>query len=385
MRHVLNNNFRQMLASKGMLFVMLVLPVLVFAISLGLLGSGEGMYRWRVAWVDHDNSALSAGMAETIKPDASRLEAMTAEQADDEILNGKADLAVVVPQGFAQQVMAGNAPSITVRSLKGQEVTGVVSASLNLYVDNLLRLRDITGAKEEADLAAAQADLAQQGMQYHEQRLNTYTPSAALGMSSGFLIYVLSISMLQLGGMILREKQQGTLYRIRQAPVKRLGYIIAVFLTGVMVLIINLLSLFVLTHTLMPVRTTLSMYVLWFYYGLLWIFIGIFLALTVRSSAVHSSLMPIISVITAMLGGCYWPIWMMPEFIQKAAMLVPQYWANEAISLLQQAKRCSTCRNTCWRLTGFSALFLALCVFALRRSKAAGTLCNLLKQNCGDC
>jgi ABC-2 type transport system permease protein len=372
-RHVLNNNFRQMLASKGMLFVMLLLPVLVFAVSLGLMGGGEGMYRWNIAWVDHDNSALSAGMAETIKPDASRLEAMTAEQAEDEILNSKADLAVVVPQGFAQQVMAGNAPSITVRSLKGQEVTGVVSASLNLYVDNLLRLRDIANPKDEAELAAEQARMAQEGLQYHEQRLNTYTPSAALGMSSGFLIYVLSISMLQLGGMILREKQQGTLYRIRQAPVKRLGYIIAVFLTGVMVLIINLLSLFVLTHTLMPVRTTLSMYVLWFYYGLLWIFIGIFLALTVRSSAVHSSLMPIISVITAMLGGCYWPIWMMPEFMQKTAMLVPQYWANEAISLLQQGKTLLDLPQHLLALTGFSALFLALCVFALRRSKAAGT------------
>jgi ABC-2 type transport system permease protein len=372
-RHVLNNNFRQMLASKGMLFVMLLLPVLVFAVSLGLMGGGEGMYRWNIAWVDHDNSALSAGMAETIKPDASRLEAMTAEQAEDEILNSKADLAVVVPQGFAQQVMAGNAPSITVRSLKGQEVTGVVSASLNLYVDNLLRLRDIANPKDEAELAAEQARMAQEGLQYHEQRLNTYTPSAALGMSSGFLIYVLSISMLQLGGMILREKQQGTLYRIRQAPVKRLGYIIAVFLTGVMVLVINLLSLFVLTHTLMPVRTTLSMYVLWFYYGLLWIFIGIFLALTVRSSAVHSSLMPIISVITAMLGGCYWPIWMMPEFMQKTAMLVPQYWANEAISLLQQGKTLLDLPQHLLALTGFSALFLALCVFALRRSKAAGT------------
>ena len=107
MRHVLNNNFRQMLASKGMLFVMLLLPVLVFAVSLGLMGGGEGMYRWNIAWVDHDNSALSAGMAETIKPDASRLEAMTAEQADDEILNSKADLAVVVPQGFAQQGLTG--------------------------------------------------------------------------------------------------------------------------------------------------------------------------------------------------------------------------------------------------------------------------------------
>jgi ABC-2 type transport system permease protein len=74
-----------------------------------------------------------------------------------------------------------------------------------------------------------------------------------------------------------------------------------------------------------------------------------------------------------MLGGCYWPIWMMPEFMQKAAMLVPQYWANEAISLLQQGKTLLDLPQHLLALTGFSALFLALCVFALRRSKAAGT------------
>ena len=113
-----------------------------------------------------------------------------------------------------------------------------------------MRLRDITNLQDEAELAAEQARMAQEGLKYHEQRLNTYTPSAALGMSSGFLIYVLSISMLQLGGMILREKQQGTLYRIRQAPVKRLGYIIAVSTRHGADY--QPVQPFVLTHTLMP-------------------------------------------------------------------------------------------------------------------------------------
>ncbi|MNJ65029.1 hypothetical protein D3C77_610210 [compost metagenome] len=35
-----------------------------------------------------------------------------------------------------------------------------------------------------------------------------------------------------------------------------------------------------------------------------------------------------------MIGGCFWPLSFMPEYMQKAANFVPQKWAIEAIELL---------------------------------------------------
>jgi ABC-2 type transport system permease protein len=32
-----------------------------------------------------------------------------------------------------------------------------------------------------------------------------------------------------------------------------------------------------------------------------------------------------------MIGGCFWPIEIMPEFLQKAANFVPQKWTIDAI------------------------------------------------------
>jgi len=370
---VLKNNLRQLLASKGTLVVALIMPVVLFAASLAAFGTGDGMYRWNVALVDQDQTALSQNLSEVLSQDANRVKALEEEEINEELKSGRMDLAVLVPAGFEQKVLSGEEPSLTLRSLKGQEVAGTMSVALNLYVADLLRIRDIQGLTDGQSLADSYRNLMQEGMQYREVPVSEHSGSAGMRQGSGFLFYVLSISMLQVASLILKEKQLGTLSRIRQAPVERLEYIFSVFLAGVLILLVNLLSLHALITYAFSVYTTLSMYLLWFYYGLVWLFIGIFMALIVNSSAVHGSLIPILTVITSMLGGSYWPIWLMPEFMQKIARITPQYWANDAMEILQQGQSLQGIPQHLLALTGFAALFLSLGVFALRRSRANQT------------
>ncbi|HPA60078.1 MAG TPA: ABC transporter permease [Clostridia bacterium] len=373
MWQVLKNNLRQLLASKGTLVVALIMPVVLFAVSLAAFGTGDGMYSWNVALVDQDHTALSQNLSEVLSQDANRVKALEEEEINEELKSGRMDLAVLVPAGFEQKVLSGEEPSLTLRSLKGQEVVGTVSVALNLYVADLLRIRDIQGLTDGQSLADSYRNLMQEGMQYREVPVSEHSGSAGMRQGSGFLFYVLSISMLQVASLILKEKQLGTLSRIRQAPVERLEYIFSVFLAGVLILLVNLLSLHALITYAFGVYTTLSMYLLWFYYGLVWLFIGIFMALIVNSSAVHGSLIPILTVITSMLGGSYWPIWLMPEFMQKIARITPQYWANDAMEILQQGQSLLGIPQHLLALTGFAALFLSLGVFALRRSRANQT------------
>ena len=373
MWQVLKNNLRQLLASKGTLVVALIMPVVLFAASLAAFGTGDGMYSWNVALVDQDHTALSQNLSEVLSQDANRVKALEEEEINEELKSGRMDLAVLVPAGFEQKVLSGEEPSLTLRSLKGQEVVGTVSVALNLYVADLLRIRDIQGLTDGQSLADSYRNLMQEGMQYREVPVSEHSGSAGMRQGSGFLFYVLSISMLQVASLILKEKQLGTLSRIRQAPVERLEYIFSVFLAGVLILLVNLLSLHALITYAFGVYTTLSMYLLWFYYGLVWLFIGIFMALIVNSSAVHGSLIPILTVITSMLGGSYWPIWLMPEFMQKIARITPQYWANDAMEILQQGQSLQGIPQHLLALTGFTALFLSLGVFALRRSRANQT------------
>ncbi len=373
MLQVIKNNFKQMLASPGMLLVSLILPAALFAVALGMFGNSSGQAKWNIAIVDVDHTVLSGSLGDVLRQDANRVEEKTSEEADKALTSSRSDAAVLIPKGFEQQVLSGGKPTITVRSLKGQEVVGTLNVTLNMYIGDLLRLREILGITNGEALAKEYSLLAENGVQYQEKPVSEGKVSQGLSQASGILFYILSMSMMQNAHLILKEKQMGTLNRIRQAPLRRLTFIVAVFCHGVLLLLFNLLSIFLLTIFLFPAQTSLDMYLLWFYYGVTWIIIGIFFALVVRSSTVFDSLSTILTVILAMVGGSYWPLWMMPEMMQKAAVVVPQYWANDAMGYLQKNISLFRLPGHLLALTGFSCLFLALCIFALRRGKAAET------------
>ncbi len=373
MLQVIKNNIRQLLANRGALIVSLILPVALFAMSLGMFGSGTVQAKWNIAFVDMDHSSLSSNMKSMLQKEANRLEDKTSDEANDALTSSRSDVAVIVPKGFEAQLLAGEEPTIAVRSLKGQEVVSALNVSLNMYIDDLIRMQDILSIQDGETLAKEHDALMEKGVKYQEKPVSEGSVNQGLAQASGFLFYILSMSMMQNASLILREKQQGTLNRIRQAPIGRMTYIFAVFFQGVLMLLFNLLCLFVLTTYIFPTRTTVDMYLLWFYYGVVWVLIGIFFALVVKSSAMFSSLSTILTVILAMLGGSYWPLWLMPDFMQKIARAVPQYWANDAMTYLQRNIRLFDLPGHILALTGFFCLFLVLCVLALRCRKSAET------------
>ena len=152
---------------------------------------------------------------------------------------------------------------------------------------------------------------------------------------------------------------------------ERSVYILASVVSAVVFLCANLAALWAVSALVFRVGTTPAMYLLWFYYGLIWIFFGVFLSLVVKSRAVYSSLVPIVTTIFAMLGGSFWPLWLMPPFMQKLAMITPHYWANDAMALIQRHQSLLAQRTDLLALTGFLVLFFALGVFVLRRGQSA--------------
>ncbi|MMZ59193.1 ABC-2 type transporter [compost metagenome] len=54
----------------------------------------------------------------------------------------------------------------------------------------------------------------------------------------------------------------------------------------------------------------------------------------IRNTQQASIINSLIITPTCMIGGCFWPISFMPEFMQKAANFVPQKWTIEAVEIL---------------------------------------------------
>lgn len=364
---LIKNNCRIILARKIMLFMLLILPVILF--SLGLLNVTSQNAKMNIGVVDHDNTLLSETLTTILSEDGSKVQAVDEGDIDDHLLEGKVDAVVTIPASFEADFMQARKPDIPIRTLKGQEITGSLKAGIDITLSSLAQLRDIRQPESAQALMEAMRETEAQGFRFKVQSITTGEINHALSFASGFLFYVLALSMMQATSLILDEKHWNTLGRVRQAPVGKFAFLMANFLTAVIFLILNLIALYLITRFVMPVRTTLSMYLLWFYYGIIWIFFGIFLALSVKSRAIYSSIIPIVTVVFGMLGGCFWPLWLMPPFMQKLAMITPHYWANDAMTLIQKGQSLLIQRTDLLALTGFLVVFASLGLFALRRSQ----------------
>lgn len=58
------------------------------------------------------------------------------------------------------------------------------------------------------------------------------------------------------------------------------------------------------------------------------------LAAFVRSERASDSLTILTSLVLAMVGGCWWPLFILPEWMQTLAKITPHAWANEAFNQL---------------------------------------------------
>jgi ABC-2 type transport system permease protein len=59
--------------------------------------------------------------------------------------------------------------------------------------------------------------------------------------------------------------------------------------------------------------------------------LGIFMATFVKTNAQLSAVSSIIITCSTMVAGCYWPIEVQPVFMQKIAVIFPQYWAMKGM------------------------------------------------------
>ncbi len=154
---------------------------------------------------------------------------------------------------------------------------------------------------------------------------------SSMGIAVMFVMFIVIIGGM---GTILDDKKNNTWGRLGISPTSftqiMAGKILGTFIKGwTQIIVLILFGKFVLGvdwgNSLGTSIIVLSIYLL-SVTG-----IGMFLATLVKTDAQLGPLATIIIIPTSMLSGCYWPIEIMSETMQKIAVLFPQYWAMKAL------------------------------------------------------
>ena len=344
--------------------------VLIFSIAIPLLftfilgqaiqGPGDPPTSWALAVVDEDQRSMSQSFIARLEADpvvdVQRLDREIAlvEVEDEGVL-----AALIIPSGFSAAVLDGKEVQLEFHR-NGDEIAptqileqAIIAASTEL--DGYLTVGDLstrvadevglfqtstdtdpedyfddafTAAEAEWEGGAPFAVTAQQ-----VTRLETAEgtiPAGASQSSPGMLVMWVLFFTFGGGTALLVERSEGTLRRLLVMPMGK-GTIMAGKLLGVFIGAIIQMALMILAgQFLFGVnwgQSPIALMLMLFSYGFTGTALGLLVAAVARTTAQANALGTIFVLSLASLGGAWWPIEIVPDWMKNLALALPTGWA----------------------------------------------------------
>ncbi len=348
----------KMFRDKTSLFFMFLLPIaftIIMGMVFGNITNSEGAYRIPVGVVNNDRGEISGQMLskfkenQTINVTMKDIKTIYKEVKDVSIAAG-----FIIPEGFSDKIMGGEAGQIKVvrlpSSVDSMAIQGMLNSALsevmlkNVAVDFMEGELSQIDKDRRNDLINQLADEIERGMQKEpamsvesikvasNREADSYDPKAQISL--GYMVMFVMFTIILSSGELLEEKKLNTWNRLLITPVSRgslmVGKIGANFIKGWMqtafLIFFGSLVLGVNFGKSLPSTVLLMSIYLISVSGM-----GIFLASIVKTNAQLGAMSSILIITTSMMSGLWWPIEMQPEFMQRIAVIFPQFWAMKGL------------------------------------------------------
>lgn len=351
--------------------LMFIMPIM-FSIIFGGIGSdGSSQDKPVVLMVAAEDESNSRIMDLMSSNDQYSWLKADEKQARSSVENQEAIAAVLIAESIAENMELGKPLFQIVVQRKTQEYL-----ALSSYIEGVGRTviqtiemvpeQDTVAVNAILDKAAGREtlDISSEVIQKEESK------TGSVGMLAiGFTIMFMMFGISGAASAILDEKIGGTWQRLLTSPTSKvqvmIGYLFSYFMMGA-------IQLFVL------------MVVMNFIYGAMWgnliyfvpfaalviitiVGFGLMMASIVKTRQQASALSAVLIVSTCMLGGVYWPLEIVPEFMQQIAKAVPQSWMITGFrEIVSGSLYIPAIRNSALILLAFSLLFFTI---GLKRMK----------------
>lgn len=343
--HIAFQLLRRTIGSKRGLLLNVLLPAIILSVLAGLFGSPEerAVIAMSIADEGELGSSLAAALSEEQLFDVRVLQGMSEEQLEQEVLDGAADAAVYVPAGFTEAMMIGEiSPAVLYREslqLWNASLAAKLETESRKLASAALMARE--GGQASRELAAsrlsellAAANMPTVTTEHSDMKLGQILSEPAMvGLMLMFVMLLVSQSV----GFVMEDKEQRTMARIYTAPVRAidisLGNFLGSFAVGTLQLIIMLsLTFFVFGYD--PGVSFGGMLLVLECFLLAAVGFAIAIGGMVRDSKQLNQINYLVLSPACMISGCFFPLSMLPEFMQKLANFTPQKWALQAIDRL---------------------------------------------------
>ncbi len=342
---IASNDLRVFLKDKGGYVWLFGMPLIfMYLFGSAMIGSDQEPRnpKPRVVIENQDAGYLGELFVEQLEQEGF---SVVQPDAESDAGKGTKENAILIPADFTARVEA--AKQVKVDFLKKSDGNAQPAAMVEVRITRAIV--SLTSAifsvvTEQPDAKLTEASLKEVLSREKPVKLDVrfagqrQVPAGFQQSVPGYLVMFVLMNLLVFGGLaISQERSNGALRRIAVHPISNLqlvaGKILGRFLLGI-VQIVYLLAVSGLFFgidyggNLLPIATTLLIFA-WGCSSL-----GVFVGAVIRTPESVQGICTLGSVAMAALGGCWWPLEIVPDSAQQVGNLFPTAWAMSAMHQL---------------------------------------------------
>ncbi len=322
-----------------------ILFIVAFSLALGDLGPEDEQLRMAVA--TEEESGFSREVIDVLTlSDATGVDEWDPKDAGLALHEGRIPGYLLFPVDFTQRIFSGEGTEILVITADGdpetEAVLGGLAHSIGGRIGTLsLAARGVTELEGLGSLdlvKLGQLGTAPPSIVFTTEQVGDVEPFNATNFTlPGYLTMFLFFAAALGAEAIARERQTQTLERLLSNGVRRSAIVAGKVLASIYRGLIQLAFLWALGIFAFSIDFGVSPVAVIAVSVLMAVAssaFGVMLASLVRTVKSASSAAVLASLTLAPLGGCWWPLFITPDWMQAIGRLTPHGWANDAFNKL---------------------------------------------------
>lgn len=298
---------------------------------------------------------------------------MPEEHAEGDSLLERRGSWVVIPEGFTRDILAGNKSTVEVVTRRGGSARRAESYA---WSARKAAIQVLINLNEMPDSLMANGTSAQFIATYDSIAscpplvdVEVLSASRAEPIPRGYLftvpgnmiMFILIVALTSGAADIAVEVRQGHLKRLASSPLSKMDIFTGKIVGRLMTAIVQIVFLMVVSTLLFDMRwgsDPFALALLLLIYATAAATIGIFIGLRIGRPETSAGVGVLVTLVMSALGGCWWPLEVVPDTMKNVARLFPTGWALESLHrLISHGGTLVDIAPNLLVLTGFIALF----------------------------
>jgi ABC-2 type transport system permease protein len=373
-------NIRRTIGSRKSFISLILLPILVISVIVGIFGRTSDD-KVSIAVRDEDggwlskqiiNNMLSIDTYQVSEPE------MSLEQLKQEVYDGRLGAVVYIRSGFTDKMLLGE--SAGVQLFRKNEQLWNVSLGITLTESTERIVRSVRLAAVANPSQEEKVKLVRKLLDQQEENAISITSEQLIPRNNNAYVLVIGLMLMFVMMMvnqsihgITEDRENRTMARIFSAPVRAWEIALGNFLGCLLLGTFQLVLILAVTRYGLGFDFGVSfghLFVIMEFFLLAAVGISTAAAGLIKNFAQISNINNLIVIPTCMLGGCFWPISMMPDFMQKLSNFMPQRWAIAALEHVSSGAALSEVALEICILLLFAVVLLAYGAYMLKPAQS---------------